>query len=129
MRTKVYDEILASMSNGDERAIYAMLVNHIGKSNRITKEELARSVYGKYNPTTDRKVRVAISRMRFNGKLICSDSGSAGYYLPETEAEVNEMIAELSSRCQDMFEQVRQLQRTAYEQFRIDAQPQMRMGI
>jgi len=127
MRSLHYELILSRMAGSDERAVYAVLVSHVGAENRITREQLSRKVFGKYNASVDRTVRKHISNMRMNGRLICSDSGgSGGYYLPETIAEVDNLITELESRANRLYEESRMMRRTAIEQFTDN--PQIRMS-
>jgi len=127
MRTLRYEEILLEMAGSDERAVYAVLVSHVGADNRISREQLGRTVLGKYNTTIDRTVRKHISNMRMNGHLICSDSGSGGYYLPSSRKEVDDMTAELESRAYRLLEESRMMKRAADELF--TSTPQMRMTI
>lgn len=127
MRTQIYEQILASMAGSDERAIYAVLVNHVGADNRISKEEIGRTVFGKYNTTVDRTIREHVENMRMNGHLICSDSGAAGYYLPANLEDVDNIVCELESRARRLFEESRMMKKAAQELF--NAAPQMRMEI
>lgn len=63
-----------------------------GKSNAITRQELIDLMN-----ISDRKLRSMIHDLRTEGKVICSDAGGKGYWLPTKRSEVQDFIDQMSS--------------------------------
>lgn len=110
--------------------VLAVLDDHRGKANRITRLELVNQIFGSNLSTRDnlaniwidRQVRESIERLR-KKTVILSSSGSGGYWLPENLKEVETYSAEIVSRARQLEEQSRQLLHLALETFG----PQMRL--
>ena len=73
-------------------AILDVLKGHVGKENRISRRLLLRRVWGEVDIlVSDRDMRQGIEELRRDhpiGALICSSSGSGGYWLAESYGEV-----------------------------------------
>ena len=79
-----------------------------GKDNRISRQELVRKVFGAWalndqsnNNRFDRMIRQAIEDLR-EEMLICSSSGTDGYWLAETLQDVEEIAGEYERRSKSM---------------------------
>jgi hypothetical protein len=119
------DEILARIPEGLERDVYCQLRDSVGKSHAITLEALTLVVFGEdakirigagysTNPTKMRMIREAIETLRErDGVPVCSNSGKAGRYLPESRAELDEFIAEHRSRAKKETEAADKIERAA----------------
>lgn len=55
---------------------------------------------------SDRKARRAITELRKNGYVICSNSKTNGYYRPNTADEIRHFIADMESRAMDILDTV-----------------------
>jgi hypothetical protein len=75
-----------------ERAILRVIDKRIGQPKRIGREELVDHLRRYFDPTVkDREVRASIEDLRRNddiGALICSSSGTGGYWLAENITEL-----------------------------------------
>jgi len=120
--TRRYDEILATMPPGLDKKILRILAGHLGENNRISRGDLVKLALYKFSDnditeTDDRLVRETISRLRHDGHLICSSSGTGGYYMASSYDDVENMRAEMESRAMDLLEQSRTLKKRATEWF------------
>lgn len=120
-----------------DRTVLRILQGHVGKEQRIDRFELVRRAYG-LDPhpafplegelvsvqVFDRRVRESIERLREKW-VILSSSGSGGYWLPESEAEAADFIAEMESRAMKMLQTTARMKRNLREQF----EPRVQMGL
>ncbi len=72
-----------------------------GKENAKTRDELC-----KETKMDDRKVRSIISELR-KKELICSLSGSSGYWRPTNREEVKQYLKETTKRIKSLYEDCR----------------------
>ena len=87
--TPYYDRILASITDQTVRDVYTTIRDYVGENHRITKEAVSLVLWGKYTPTTERTIRKCVETLHtIYGVPICTDSGNAGYYMPENEREL-----------------------------------------
>ena len=109
--TKIYDELLAQITDDLERQVLMALMSApagISRSRLIHKiyniwvpaEELA-------NSRCDRKILLAIESLRKDWPIV-SSSGEAGYKLTEDRAEIDAYAAEQASRAARETEKARQ---------------------
>lgn len=128
-----YEQVI--VLHGDEekeildRAVLRVLRRHVGKEGRISREELVSAIYGARakddpNQVGDRRVRASIERLREKW-VILSSSGSGGYWLPESESEAQDFIAEMESRAMKMLQTTGRMKRNLREQF----EPRMQMEL
>jgi hypothetical protein len=75
------------------RVILAIMANHIGRENRISRGQLLVKVRWYYPTAYDRQIREALAQTP-----VISSSGSGGYWLPANREEVEAYLSELSSR-------------------------------
>lgn len=68
-----------------------------GKENAVTREKLCKETH-----MDDRKVRRIISELR-QKELICSLSGSDGYWRPTNREEVKDFLSENTKRIKSLF--------------------------
>lgn len=71
---------------------------------RITKEAIALRIFGRYDPSVDRKIRDAVTELAISGCPICATADVAGYYIARDYGEAEQCIAELRSRA-DVYSQ------------------------
>lgn len=97
-----------------------VLMGHVGKDNRITRERLAhqvasRSGLKRYDPGEyDRACRKAIEELRRTdpmGTLICSSSGQPGYFIAADEDELRETINQDKRRALSLLKRVSEQER------------------
>ena len=103
MITTIYEQLIAEITDEDERKIFDVLLDADGR--RVTREELVKEVYGvDVNSNTlassveDRKVRAIIHRLRERDYPIVSSSGQSGYTMKANPEEMDIYIAEQASR-------------------------------
>jgi len=112
-----------------DRMVLRVLQAHVGKEERISRRDLVEQVYGvrldlDANSVEDRRVRESIERLR-EKHVILSSSGSGGYWLPESEAEAVDFIAEMESRAMKMLQMTSRMKRNLRDQF----EPRVQMGL
>lgn len=123
---RYYEQVI--VLHGDEekeeldRAVLRVLRRHVGKEARISRGDLVDAIYGVHSVTDDpnqvgdRRVRASIERLREKW-VILSSSGSGGYWLPESESEAQDFIAEMESRAMKMLQTTGRMKRNLREQF------------
>lgn len=63
-----------------------------GKANAMNRQQLSDLMN-----ISDRKLRSMIHDLRTEGKVICSDAGGKGYWLPTKRSEVQDFIDQMDS--------------------------------
>lgn len=104
MRSANYEQILATMPLGLDRAVLRVLSMHIGREQAVGREELVQVVASLGFPAHERQVREVIKDLRRRGELICSAAGEdGGYYLAASREEFEEFAqAEFGAKIADM---------------------------
>ncbi len=82
-----------------DREVLYVLQFHIGKGNAIERWDLVERITGEYVPEAfrnddnpdDRKIRMAVSRLRAEGHLICDLGDGNGRYIAANEKEFWEL--------------------------------------
>lgn len=95
----------------DQMALYMIRNGYIGEENRVSREELAIALLGKFTPRTDRKIRKAKEQLVQKGMLILSSSGTAGYYLPAFQDEVDDYVRENQNRIHSLQQNINSAKR------------------
>ena len=97
--TPFYDKILSEITDQTVRDVYTTIRDYVGESHRITKESVSLVLWGKYTDSTDRTIRECVETLHsVYGVPICTDSGKAGYYMPENERELLNWAREHNGR-------------------------------
>jgi len=108
-RTTTYEEILATMPEGIEATILAILRNHVGSENAITLQALTAQALGDCNTTTERQTREAIEHLRRKGVAVLSESGKSGRWLAKDQAEKDACVAEMMGRSRNLMKTIESL--------------------
>ena len=101
---EIYEALSSEVDDQDVSALLRILVNHVGKENKIDRRSLVIRMYGKYTESLWRKMRMAkalLTKKRFSNGLklsIGSSSGEGGYWLVYDEADREPCVAETGSR-------------------------------
>lgn len=95
----------------DQMALYMIRNGYIGFENRVSREELAVALLGKFTPRNDRKIRKAKEELVKKGMLILSSSGSPGYYLPAFQDEVDDYVREVLNRINSLQKSIQSAKR------------------
>lgn len=99
-----YKKLIAEVSDDDAKKLLGILINHIGKNNKIDRRSLVIAMYGKYTESLWRKMRAAkailIEVVFSNGKKLSigSSSGEGGYWIIDDETERMNCLSESGSR-------------------------------
>ena len=99
-----YKKLIAEVSDDDAKKLLSILVNHIGKNNKIDRRQLVIEMYSKYTESLWRKMRAAkailIEVVFSNGKKLSigSSSGEGGYWIIDDETERMNCLSESGSR-------------------------------
>ena len=106
-----FDDILANLPSGLDRAILSILRYHKGRENAIPRDDLLEMLKMHGWSPVDRSVRAQINLLRKDGHLICSAGGhGGGYYLARDWSELEDYIGqELKPRALDLLEQEKAL--------------------
>lgn len=111
MTTTVYEQLIAEITDEDERTVFDLLLHADGR--RVTREELVLQVYGVTvdpdklaSSVEDRKVREIIRRLRERDYPIVSSSGTPGYTMKASSAEMDIYIADQASRKEKIQENI-----------------------
>jgi hypothetical protein len=98
-----YENLSREIDDEDVAKLLSVLMNHVGKENKIDRRSLVEAMYGKYNSSTWRKMRMAKARLIktefwFGKVSICSSSGEGGYWIAYDEEDRALYVAESGSR-------------------------------
>lgn len=118
--SRTYEQELASMPPGLDRAVLRVLNFHRGRERAIGRFPLLAEVKRMgFSETTERQLRLTIHELRRAGHLICSAPGEkGGYYLAATKEEFEAFIeAEYRAKIRDMSETVSAMSKAAADQF------------
>ncbi len=114
--SKTYKFILDSMPAELPAKVLAVLIEFVGARDEMgvrktaTRRVLAERTMGRYTDSTDRMVRLAIETLRKEHRLpVLAVSGTAGYWLAESDAEIHQAVEELRKRHDQLGETVRSL--------------------
>ena len=104
--------------------VYRLLMKHIGKNHRITRNALRLEVAGElemeFIGINDRDVRLAIEYLRnktVQGSLILSTSGNAGYWIAESLGEFTQCIDEDRRRAFSILVRIHKQEKTVRSLF------------
>lgn len=127
-----YHEIKATIPEDLYTKIVAVLKQHIGRENRITRRALDEEIFSVSfadidlnNSTLDRQMREVMVRVQDDYPVL-STSGGGGYYYASTAAEIATYAAELDSRAKKLLKKSRRLVKMA-ERFQKEVQLQLLM--
>lgn len=113
-----YDQLLATMPVGLDRAVLRVISMHPGKDAAITKPRFLADLAQIGFKVNERQLRKTIVDLRKDGHLICSSSGDAGYYLADSYAEYQEFSqVEYRSKIIDMSETLHAMDDSAKSRF------------
>lgn len=120
-----YDKIKSRDKDDIKQLIHFHLISyHQGQAKRVDRWTLTETVTGQPIPASERNnnhagqrlVRMAISDLRKEGELICSDS-SGGYWYAATQAEALSTCDEIESQIRGMAETLAALKNNARARF------------
>jgi len=100
----IYETLSREVDDKDVSALLRVLVNHVGKENKIDRRSLVTKMYGKYTESLWRKMRMAkalLTKKRFSNGMklsIGSSSGEGGYWIIYDESDREQCVAETGSR-------------------------------
>lgn len=107
---ETYQKIVNSITTYDERKCSRIMLEHIGYENRITLEELTRSLFGAMTANNERKTRLILETLVSHYRLpVCATSGIAGRWLAANREEIESTARDLESRIPDIQERARAL--------------------
>lgn len=81
----------------DQALVWNWIKRARGQAKAVTRERLM-----KVTMLSDRSVRNTIQALRKKGYAIASSSHSTGYYIPSTDAELEQMLKETQSRIKQL---------------------------
>lgn len=99
-----YEKLSREIDDEDVAKLLLALTDHVGKENKIDRRTLVKTMYGKYNDSLWRKMRIAkailIEKVFSTGKKLAvgSSSGEGGYWIIKDEDEREPCLAEHKSR-------------------------------
>lgn len=113
-----YDELIAQMPAGIERAMLRCLSYHVGKANAVSKPDLLKSLKQSGFAVHERQARQTIEDLRNAGHLIGSSSGDGGYFIIGTMDEYEAYAREERSRAEKILTRLRAQEQQARTAFR-----------
>lgn len=110
-------DVLESLPHGLIRSVGRTLELHVGEDRRISKPDILEALAQLgFKKVDDRKLRAAIHELRQSGVPILASSGSSGYWLASSRAELDHFIdSELRPRATDLFKTISALESAAAE--------------
>jgi DNA replication protein DnaD len=118
MTNTIYEDIKARTPEKIHLNIKAVLVYHVGAENALSKEELSIKLFGVHTDTTDRQIRDAIAEMVTEyDELIVTNTRRGGYYYAGTPEEIDENIADLQDRINQLSRRIESLRRARNKVF------------
>ncbi len=110
----IYDLLMHDVTEPLERSVLNVLIEHAGQ--KVSRPDLVFKVFGHYvqskelaNNQDDRKIRECIERLQQKSFPILASSGSAGYVLADSDAELDSYLAEIESRRNTLLEKEKAL--------------------
>lgn len=119
MRRRTRSEIVDSLPSGLLGTLGRALEFRIGQENAISKVDLI-DILAQHgiHLSDDRPIRAGVHELRQMGVLICSSSGSSGYWTSESREEIDLFInSELRPRATDLFSTISALEDAASKKF------------
>ena len=99
MTNRIYEEIKARTPDDIHLNIKSILIHHVGVENAITKEDISKQLFGKYTDSHDRQIRDAVAELViFWDEHIVSNTSGGGFYYARTTDELEQNIADIQSR-------------------------------
>ncbi len=97
----------------ERERLLACLARHVGADNGADVQGLALAVYGREaGPSEERRIRKLVVELREDGHHVCAHP-SAGYYMAENDAELNQTCKFLYSRAMCSLKQVAAMRRVS----------------
>ncbi len=118
----IYAEIKATVPADLDNQVHAVLCQHTGKDNRITRRALWEAIAGHPAPddftsgTLDRQIREAVARLQRRYPILAS-SGEGGYFMAGSLDEAATYAAEIMSRATKLLDKARQIEAAALIEF------------
>ena len=85
-----------------DNALINILLNHKGRENSISANDLTKEVNNLGFDTNSDAIREAIRRLRYERHTPICFANAKGYYLPTCKADIEAVIADLTSRVEEM---------------------------
>lgn len=85
-----------------DNAIINILLNHKGRENFISANDLTKEVNNLGFDTNSDAIREAIRRLRYERHTPICFANAKGYYLPTCKADIEAVISDLTSRVEEM---------------------------
>ncbi len=118
MTNKIYESIKERTPETIHLDIKNILIWHVGADNAVTKEEISNQIFGKYTDTTDRQIRDAVAELViFWDKHIVTNTNTGGYYYASSADEIDQNIADIQSRIDQLASRRDGLQRARARAF------------
>jgi len=119
MTNTIYEDIKSRTPENIHLDIKAILVYHVGAENALSKEELSIKLFGVHTDTTDRQIRDAIAEMVTEyDEPIVTNTRRGGYYYAGTPEEIDQNIADLQDRINQLQKRIEGLRRARVKRFR-----------
>ena len=119
MTNTIYEDIKARTPENIHLDIKAILAFHVGAENAVSKEELSDKLFGTHSSTTDRQIRDAIAEMvTEDDEPIVTNTRRGGYYYAGTPEEIDQNIADLQDRINQLQKRIEGLRRARVKRFR-----------
>ena len=96
---------------------------------RISREAISMRIYDRFDTSTDRKIRDAITELCIQGHSICATSDIQGYYLAKDYQEAEQCIAELRSRSDVYNQKIEGIKRGLLNQPKPEMREAVQMGL
>lgn len=94
-----------------DMTLLGLLAQHLGRSNPITAEEVAKCMSEMGHPLKPRSVGNAVRSLMLAYNIPICGINKSGYYWATTDAEIQETVADLESRISALGERIAHLKK------------------
>lgn len=105
-----YRSIVSTIEERDIKKVAEFMLSHIGENQAVDLSTIAEEVFGEFNPSVERKLRLILEDLTTHYNMpIGAYSGKAGRWLCQDHEEIQRVVADLERRVSSTNDRIRAL--------------------